>query len=196
MHPVFNRNLFLVKEHAGLFKAASNFDIYDPESGQQIIQCREESLGFFTKMFRFTDYKRMTPFDITLRTPTGQPLLRVTRGITIFSSEVSAFDENNTLIGKYQQKLFSLGGAFAVQDPHGRTFCTLKGKWTGWEFRFLTDDGLEFAKITKKWAGIGKELFTSADNYIVQIDPQVTPDNVVRQLILGAVMCIDLVLKE
>ena len=45
---VLNRNLFLVKEHTGLFKAANNFDIYDPDSGEIILECREEKLGLFT----------------------------------------------------------------------------------------------------------------------------------------------------
>ncbi len=45
MHPVLNRNLFLVKEHVGMFKAANNFDIFDPETGELIMNCREESWG-------------------------------------------------------------------------------------------------------------------------------------------------------
>lgn len=39
-------------------------------------------------------------------------------------------------------------------------------------------------------------MFTTADNYILSISPEVPPENPVRQLILGAVMCIDMVLKE
>ena len=53
----------VVKEHVGLFKAASNYDVYDADGGALIFECREEKLGFFTKMLRFTDYKRMTPFN-------------------------------------------------------------------------------------------------------------------------------------
>ena len=59
MHDVLNRNVFLVKEHVGMFKAASNYDIYDPETGGVILECREEKLGILTKILRFTDYKRM-----------------------------------------------------------------------------------------------------------------------------------------
>ena len=59
MHEVLNKNFFLVKEHVGMFKAANNYDIYDPESGQIIMDCREERLGLLTKIFRFTDWKRM-----------------------------------------------------------------------------------------------------------------------------------------
>ena len=58
MLDVLNRNIFFIKEHVGIFKAANNYDILDPESGEIIMECREERLGFFTKMLRFTDYKR------------------------------------------------------------------------------------------------------------------------------------------
>ena len=54
----------------------------------------------------------------------------------------------------------------------------------------------EFAHVTKKWAGIGKELFTQADNYILEINDSVPEDNPLRQLIMAAVMCIDMVLKS
>jgi uncharacterized protein YxjI len=196
MHPILNQNVYFVKEHVGMFKAANNFDIMDPDSSEVILHCREDKLGLITKMLRFTDYKRMTPFDIEIRTPDGQPVVRVKRGISIFLSHVKVFDENDKLIGGFKQKLFSLGGAFTVMDAEDKPLCMLKGKWTGWDFRFLTDDGTEFAHVTKKWAGIGKELFTSADNYILEIAESVPADNPVRQLILAAVMCIDMVLKE
>lgn len=56
MNPILNRNLFFVKEHVGMFKAANNYDIYDAESQEMVMACREEKLGFFTKMLRFTNY--------------------------------------------------------------------------------------------------------------------------------------------
>jgi hypothetical protein len=68
MHPSLNKNLFFVKEHVKIFKAANSFDIKDLETKEIVLQCREENLGFFTKMFRFTDYKRMTPFNMEIKT--------------------------------------------------------------------------------------------------------------------------------
>ena len=43
---------------------------------------------------------------------------------------------------------------------------------------------------------MGKELFTSADNYMLQTSDSVPTDSLIRQLIFAAVMCIDMVLKE
>ena len=195
MHDVLNMNRFLVKEHVGLIKAANNYDIYAPETGEIVMVCREDNLGPVTKLLRFTDWKRNTPFDIEIRTPDGEQLIRVTRGIAIFLSDVSVYDENDTLIGGFQQKFFSIGGAFDILDAQGNSLCSLRGKWTGWDFRFIRND-IEFAHVTKKWAGIGKEFFTSADNYMLEISGSVKANSPIRQLILAAVMCIDMVLKE
>ncbi len=195
MHESLNRNVFLVKEHIGMFKAANNYDIYDPETGDVIMLCREENLGALTKFFRFTKYKRMTPFDIRITTPAGQQLVRVTRGLTFLRSKVTVLNGNDEVVGGFSQKLLAIGGAFDVLDQDDQIICSLKGKWTGWDFRFIAGD-TEFAHVTKKWTGIGKEFFTSADNYILQSSDAVPPDNRVRLLILAAVMCIDMVLKE
>jgi uncharacterized protein YxjI len=195
MVDILNKNLFLVKEHVGLFKAANNYDIYDPETNTVIMECREPKLGLLTKIFRFTDYKRFTPFDIRVSTPDGQQIVRITRGVSLFLSKVTVFDENDTPIGGFKQKFFSIGGKFDVLDTEDTVLCALKGKWTGWDFRFMRNEE-EFAHVSKKWAGLGKELFTSADNYVLSIADSVPKDNPVRQLILAAVMCIDMVLKE
>ena len=195
MSNMLNANLYLVKEHVGMFKAANNYDIYDPQSGAIVMKCREEQLGFFTKLLRFTDYKRMTPFDIHIRTVNGDPVVRVKRGISMFLSKVDVFDKNNQVIGVFKQKFFSVGGAFNVYDFNDNLLFTLKGKWTGWNFKFLQGDR-ELAEVTKKWSGIGKELFTTADNYMLKISETVPPDSIERKLILAAVMSIDMVYKE
>lgn len=195
MNSIISKNLFFIKEHVGMFKAANNYDIYDPESNEILMNCREEGLGFFTKMLRFTDYKRMTPFDIEIKTPEGEQILRVKRGISIFLSKVEVFGANDELVGMFKQKFFSIGGKFNVYDANENELCKLKGKWTSWDFKFVKDD-MEFAHVSKKWSGLGKELFTSADNYMLEIDKKLPADSALRLLILASVMCIDMVLKE
>ncbi len=195
MNAVLNRNLFFIKEHVGMFKAANNFDVLDPESQELIMTCREPNLGFFTKLLRFSDYKRMTPFNIEVKTASGDTVVTIRRGVSWFRSVVEVLDQDNQLIGIFRQQIFSIGGKFNVLDAAENHVCTLKGKWTSWNFKFLKDE-IELAHVSKKWSGLGKELFTSADNYMLQISDQVPANSPVRQLILAAVMCIDMVLKE
>ena len=195
MHELLSKNLFLVKEHVGMFKAANNYDVYDPETGSVTMECREPKLGRLTQLLRFTDLKQNTPFDIHLTDTSGRPILRITRGVSVFLSRVSVLDADDVEVGGFKQKLFSVGGAFDVLDKNESVLCSLRGKWTGWEFKFLAGD-TEFARVTKKWAGVGKELFTSADNYVLEISDSVAPDSRLRILILAAVLCIDMVVKE
>lgn len=195
MHPALRQNLFLIKEHAGIFKAANNYDVFDPAGGAKLLECREPNLGFFTKLLRFTDYKRMTPFEVVLTGADGRKALTVRRGVSFFLSKVEVLDESGRVVGGFKQKFFSIGGAFRVLDARDNEVCMLKGKWTSWDFQFLKGDK-ELARVTKKWAGLGKELFTSADNYVLSVSDAVGEDDDVRILIMAAVMCIDMVLKE
>lgn len=196
MHPLLQNNVFLVKEHVGFLKAANNYDILDPETGEVVLHCREETLGFFTKLLRFTDYKRYTPFDVSIKTPAGEPIVSVRRGVAVFQSHVKVHNESDAVIGGFKQKMFTLiRQKFQVLDENEQPLCELKGSWSSWDFKFLAGDS-EIASVTKKWSGLGKELFTSADNYVLQINEAVPPTSPLRQLILAAVVCIDMVLKE
>lgn len=195
MHPILNNNQFFVKEHTGIFKAANNFDVLNPETKEIMLTCREENLGGLTKLLRFSDYKRMTPFHLDIKTPAGQKVVTVKRGVAFILSTVEVLDENDKIVGYFKQKFFSIGGKFDVLDANNQVLCTLQGKWTSWDFKFMQGN-VELAHVSKKWAGLGKELFTSADNYMLEIKPVVAANAPVRQMILAAVMCIDMVLKE
>lgn len=195
MNPLLNKNIFLIKEQLGIFKASNAYDIFDPANNQQIMTSKETGLGFFTKIFRFTKYKKHTPFNVIVTTTEGKPIVSIKRGVAIFRSDVEVFDEREQLIGYFKQKFWSLGGKFEIVDKNQKPVCILEGKWTGWDFKF-TAGTHELAAVNKKWAGIGKEFFTTADNYVLEIKENVAQDSLERQLILAAVMVIDMVLKE
>lgn len=195
MHPVLCRNTFFVKEHVGMFKAANAYDVLDPETGEELIHCREPNLGMLTKFFRFTKYKTMTPFNVELTTPSGERIIRVSKGISFLTSKVDVFDENEQRIGGFKQALFSIGGKFTVLGANDEPLCQLVGRWTTWDFSFKAGDNV-LATVSKKWDGLAKEIFTSADNYMLTVSDQVPPENASRQLIMAAVICIDMVMKE
>jgi len=195
MHPQLNHEIYLIKEHLGLFKAANNYDIYDPRSAEIVMHCREPNLGPLTRLLRFSDYKRMTPFEIIVTDTTGAQVLRIERGVSIFLSKVKVYDENDRFIGGFKQKLFSIGGAFRVLDHQDQELCALQGKWSGWNYSFRNAE-TEYAKVSKKWSGLGRELFTCADNYVLEIHSNVPPRAPLRIMIMAAVLCIDMVLKE
>ena len=197
MDSILEKNLYLFKEHLGLIKAHNNYDIYDPESKEMILHCREKNLNFFYKIVRifFKDYKRMTPFEIEIKGLTGKKILKVKKGVSFILSKIQVYDENDNIVGIFKQRLFPFGNNFDMLDKSENLVCKLKGNFIGWNFKFLKGD-YEVGLVTKKWAGIGKEMFTSADNYILEIKDKVEKDSPLRLLILAAVICIDMVIKE
>ena len=195
MDSVLEKNLYLFKEHVGFLKAHNNYDIYDPESKEMILHCREKNLNAFYKIVRlFRNYKRMTPFEIVINRLDGKKILKVKKGFSFFLSKIQVFDENDNLVGIFKQRL-SFNTNFDMLDKREKLVCKLKGNFIGWNFKFIRGD-TEVGLVTKKWAGIGKEMFTSADNYILEIKNKVEKDSPLRVLILAAVICIDMVIKE
>ena len=192
---VLNNNVYLIKEHFGILKASNSYGVYNPATGELMMECREPNLFWLTKALRFTDFKRMTPFDVQVKTEDGQRVVRIMRGISLLVSKVEVRDGNNELVGYFSQKLFSIGGRFDVFDKNDELVCTLEGTWAAWDFYFKQGEKT-LAHVTKKWQGLGAELFTSADNYVLDINPEVPENSELRLLIFAAVMCIDMVLKE
>ena len=196
MDSILEKNLYLFKEHVGLLKASNNYDIYDPESKDVILHCREKNLNPAYKIVRmfFQDFKRMTPFEIEISILDGKKILKVKKGFSLFLSKIQVFDENDKIVGIFKQRL-SFKSNFDMLDKRENLVCKLKGNFIGWNFKFLKGDS-EVGLVTKKWAGLGKEMFTSADNYILEIKDKVEKDSLLRLLILAAVICIDMVIKE
>ena len=192
------KNIFLFKEHLGMFKASNNYDIYDPKTKEIILHCREKNLNPVYKIVRLflTDLKALTPFESDIRGVDGKRIIKVKKGLSIILSKIEVFDENDKLIGLFKQKLFpNLGHNFEMFDEKENLVSKLKGNLIGWNFEFLKDENT-IATVTKKWSGIGKEMFTSADNYMLEIKDTVDKADPLRQLIFAAVICIDMVFKE
>ena len=192
------KNIFLFKEHLGMFKASNNYDVYDPKTKEIILHCREKNLNPMYKIVRMflTDFKAMTPFEIDIIGLDGKRIIKVKKGLSLILSKIEVFDENDKLIGLFKQKLFpNLYPKFEMFDEKENLLSMLKGNLIGWNFEFLKDENT-IAIVTKKWSGIGKEMFTSADNYILEIKDTVDKADPLRLLIFAAVICIDMVFKE
>ena len=196
MKKLLQKNTFLFKEQLGLFKASNNYDVYDPQTEEIILHCREKNLNPLYKIIRLLikDLKSMTPFEIEISGLDGIKIIKVKKKLSLVLPKIEVFDESDKLIGFIKLNLFQLNN-FEVFDYKGNLVSKLKGSLIGWNFKFLKDE-ITIATVTKKWSEIGKELFTSADNYILDINDNVEKTSSLRLLIFGAVICIDMVLKE
>ncbi len=193
---MLNRTQYFIREHTGLMKLSDVYDILDPDSQAKIGEAREEISGF-VKFMRLLIDKSLMPTTIAVYEGAAQAeqkrLFSLRRGVRLFSSKVEISDANGQSLGFLQSKVFSIGGAFRVCTSDGKEIALVKGDWKGWNFRFLSGE-TELGVITKKWAGLGKEFFTSADNYLIKING--APASDINLLLLAAGLAVDTVFKE
>jgi uncharacterized protein YxjI len=187
---------YFVKEHVAVLKLTDTYDILDPETQQPLGIAKEEP-PTWAKYLRLVVNKHFLPTAVNVYEAGGagggRPVVSITKSLSFLRAKVSVVDGTGRPLGYLRSKLFSLGGGFWVMDTADRQVAEVKGDWKGWNFRFLGPDGREIGTVTKKWAGVGKELFTSADNYMISL-PDVSPES--AALLLAAGLAIDVVFKE
>jgi uncharacterized protein YxjI len=126
---------------------------------------------------------------------TDPPILSIRRGVAFFRPKVSVWSSQQQL-GYFQAKLISIGPSFRIFDMQDREIGSVKGDWKGWNFTLLGTGGEELGRVTKKWAGLARELFTTADTYVIALSDSAVGRRDVAQLLLAAGLAIDTVFKE
>jgi uncharacterized protein YxjI len=193
---LLDRKVFFIKEHVGFLKLTDTYDILDPETQAKIGLAKEEP-HFIVKFLRLLVNKRMMPTTINVyEGESTQALLSIRRPFTFIRSKVVVRGATGETLGYFKSKLFSFGGGFWVYDAMDNQVAEVKGDWKGWNFKFLGAGGQEMGTVTKKWAGIGKELFTTADNYIISVGEGQKLSQAQMSLLLTAGLAIDTVYKE
>ena len=195
---MLNRRTYFIREHVGFMKLSDTYDILDPQTQEQIGIAKEKP-GTLMYVLRFLVNKRLLPTKVFVYEGANYEdetklLFSIQRGFTLFRSRVNICDGRGTVVGWLRSKAFSLGGAFYVFDAADNEVAFVKGDWKGWNFRFVDKSQTEIGTITKKWAGIGKELFTSADNYMLALSQDPTPEKAI--LLLAAGLAVDTIYKE
>jgi hypothetical protein len=66
--------------------------------------------------------------------------------------------------------------------------------WRAWNFAVVDHTGAEIARITKTWEGFAKTMFTTADNYVVQIHRQL--QDPLASMVVASALTVDTALKQ
>lgn len=185
---------FFIREHVGVLKLTDTYDILDPDSQHQIGIAKDEP-ATWAKYLRLVVNKQLLPTTVNIY-ERDQLVLSIHKPVSLLRSTVTVTRRDGTSLGYFKSKVFSIGGGFWVFDASDQQVAEIKGDWKGWNFRFLTGHQSEIGTVTKKWAGLGKELFTSADNYIIALNDQHSLRPHDTLLLLAAGIAIDVVFKE
>jgi len=193
---ILKQDRILVKEQVGLFKLSDRYDLFDPDTGKQVGICQEIP-PWYSHLLRLLINKTMLPTVVEVREDgSNQVLFRIRRGFRLLRAVVQVEDANGRLLGTLRSKVLSFRLEFSVLDSKGADIAKVSGDWKGWNFQLLGPNGSVLGTIAKKWAGIGKELFTSADNYMIELVDSTRDDVRSRSMLLAGALAIDICFKE
>ena len=168
------------------FETKNRYAVQDL-SGNLVYQAAEEDGSMLLRMF----LKALRPFSMAILTQSGQRVLSVVRPFRFYFHHADVYDAGGRLLGSIQRRFSLVRRIYSVSDASGREAFELFGPILHpWTFQ-IRQGGVECGKITKKWSGLGKEMFTDADNFAVTFPAEWHVE--VKALFLGAVFLIDFV---
>lgn len=187
------RKALFIKEEVAILKLTDTYNLLDPDTQAVVGQAKDEPSW---KWLRLLVKKHLLPTDVRVYGP-GQmaPHLTVHKHVGFLRTRLTVHGPSGELLAQLRSKIWTLGGAFDVQDAQGLPMGELKGDWKGWDFTF-TVNGQVFGRITKKWAGLVKEMFTNADQYLVTLDHAGERHPHGLALLTGLALAVDRVYKE
>lgn len=184
------RTSIFVKEKVAMMKLRDTYDLLEPETQAVLGQVKDEP-ATWAKWLRLIVKKGLLPTTVNVYSGGDpRPVLSVHKHPGFLRTRLEVHDGRGGTLAQLRSKLFSLGGSFVIYDPSGQEIGQLKGDWKGWDYS-ATIQGQPIGVVTKKWAGLLKEAFTNADQYLVKSErPEQLP------LLLGLALAVDIVYKE
>ena len=187
---------FMVKERVKFLKAYHTYDLYDGDTGDEV-GVAEEKIGLATQLLRWVVSKQFMPTRVEVREkPDDSLVFTIRRGWYLFRSRVEVHDAQEQLVGYFKSKLISWSGGFYVYDRDDKQFAEVRGSFIGFNYRMLTPDGkVELGRVTKKF-NLVRDLFTSADTYMVEVAEDLQDQPIAKMLVLAAALATDMIFKS
>lgn len=191
---VFTEPVLVVNQKAKLIELSNQYAVFDGQ-GRQIGSVNQVGQSTAKKVLRaLTNIDQFLTHRLDVTDMAGTVQLRLTRPAKVFKSTVVVSDGADREIGRIVQENM-IGKIHFRLESGGQVFGAIRAEnWRAWNFRIEDAGGTEVARITKTWEGVAKTLFTTADNYVVQIHQQLTEP--LRSLVVAAALSVDTALKQ
>lgn len=184
------QNKIFVKQKVEMMEVFSSFETKNKyqvldENGTDLFYAFEES-NFFLRQFMSQNRK----LKINIIDKSQKKHMVIERPWFFFKPSHTIRDGTGKIIGYINGKFGFFKKRFVVLDENQNgVFEIVAGLFSPWTFKVMKQ-GSQKGVISKKWSGIGKEMFTDADNFLIDFD-QITTEKE-KNLMLAAAFAIDL----
>jgi uncharacterized protein YxjI len=172
------------------FEVKNTYEVFD-EQGAPALRVREQGAGIWSLLKRLF-LGTMRPFRVLVTdVGTGQALLELHRPFRFVFHRLEVRTAQGESIGAIQKKWSWIRRIYHVESQAGHTVAELFGPLLKpWTFEIRTGDRA-VGLVQKRWSGLGKEMFTDADNF--GVDLANVSDPRLKVLAFAAVVLIDIV---
>jgi uncharacterized protein YxjI len=191
---LFTEPILVVSQKAKLLELVNEYKVLDQE-GNQIGAVAQVGQSTAKKIARFvSSLDQFMTHTYEIRDADEQPLLVLTRPRKFVKSSFLLTRPDGSEVGQVKQANVFGKIRFSL-EAGGQTVGSINAEnWRAWNFNVQDAAGNEVARITKKWVGLAKAAFTTADNYVVEIQKQM--DDPLLSLVVAAALCVDTALKQ
>jgi len=191
---IFTEPVLVVNQKAKLIEINNEYAIYD-QNGTQIGAVRQVGQSKAKKLMRLvSDVDQYLTHKFQVVDMQGNVLLAITRPAKLMKSKVIVQNGTGQEIGTIVQQNV-IGKIHFGLESGGSTHGSINAEnWRAWNFNIQDHTGAEVARITKTWEGLAKTMFTTADNYVVQIHRPL--EEPLRSLVVAAGLAVDTALKQ
>ncbi|GBD85486.1 Scramblase [bacterium BMS3Abin02] len=191
---VFTEPVLVVNQKMKLIEVNNEYAIYD-RNGKQIAAVRQVGQSTLKKILRVvSNLDQYMTHTLQVVDMAGNVLLTITRPRKIVKSRFEITDGSGNEIGTVSQKNVFGKIKFSLQAGGQNVGSIDAENWRAWNFSIKDASGVEVARITKTWEGLLKTAFTTADNYVVQIEHVLTEP--LRSLVIASALTVDTALKQ
>jgi uncharacterized protein YxjI len=191
---LFTEPVLVVNQKAKLIEVNNEYAIYD-QHGTQIGAVRQVGQSAAKKVLRvLTSVDQFMTHKLQVVDTQGNVLLALTRPAKVLKSKVIVQDGHGNELGQIVQQN-AIGKIRFGLEANGHTYGSINAEnWRAWNFNVTDASGTEVARITKTWEGLAKTMFTTADNFVVQIHRPL--EEPLRSLVVASSLAVDTALKQ
>lgn len=192
---LLSHDRIVISQKAKIIEITNEYQIRDTE-GNEIGVIRQEGQTTLKKVARFvSSLDQFMTHTLAVYDPAGMKVLELTRPRKIVKSSLLVKDGVGSEVGSIRQQNVFGKIRFGLLDASGQEVGQIQAEnWRAWNFAIVDATGSEIGRITKTWEGFAKTLFTSADNYLLDIAPQVK--GTLRLLAFASAVGVDTALKQ
>lgn len=191
---VFSEPVLVVNQKAKLIEVNNEYAIYDGQ-GNQVGAVRQVGQSMVKKVLRVLgSYDQFMTHRLQVVDMAGNVLLALTRPAKFIKSRIIVADGAGREVGQVVQQN-AVGKIRFALEAGGSTVGSINAEnWRAWNFSIRDHTDAEVARITKTWEGLAKTMFTTADNYVVQIHRPL--EDPLRSLVVASAVSVDTALKQ